>query len=40
MVKFSDLLDATPGLGVPLDIISLPSPRLRIEGVREMKGYG
>jgi hypothetical protein len=30
MVKFLDLLDATPGLGTPLGIIFLPSPRLRI----------
>jgi hypothetical protein len=40
MAKFLDLIDATPGLGIPLGIIFLRSPRLRIEGVRKTKGYG
>lgn len=40
MVKFLDLLDATPGLGIPSGIIFLPPPKLRIKGIDETKGYG
>ncbi|KAG9233545.1 hypothetical protein BJ875DRAFT_463895 [Amylocarpus encephaloides] len=34
MVKFLDLLDKTPGLGIPSGIIFLPRPRLPIPGYR------
>lgn len=40
MVLFLDLLDATPGLGVPSGIIFLPGPHLRSSNVAETKGYG
>lgn len=39
MVKFLDLLDAEPGLGIPSGMIFLPPPRLRAEGVKETWGY-
>ena len=40
MVRFLDLLDKTPGLGIPSGIIFLPPPKLEIEGVKETKGFG
>ena len=32
MVKFLDMLDKQPGLGIPSGIIFLPPPKLRVEG--------
>jgi len=40
MVGFLDILDKTPGLGIPSGIIFLPPPTLKIEGVEETKGLG
>jgi hypothetical protein len=39
MAKLLDLMDTTPGLGIPSGIIFLPSPKLMLEGVPETKGY-
>ncbi|CZR69110.1 uncharacterized protein PAC_19011 [Phialocephala subalpina] len=39
MAKLLDLMDTTPGLGIPAGIIFLPHPKLMIEGVPETNGY-
>ena len=40
MARFLDLLDQTPGLGIPSGIIFLPPPTLKIEGLQETNGFG
>jgi hypothetical protein len=40
MVRFLELLDETPGLGIPPGIIFLPGPALRYGTKNKTKGYG
>lgn len=40
MIEFLDILDSTPGLGVPPGIIFLPGPPLRDATATDKKGYG
>lgn len=40
MSEFLDMLDSTPGLGIPPGIIFLPGPPLRDAEVTDRKGYG
>ncbi|KAI1334253.1 hypothetical protein F5Y15DRAFT_409765 [Xylariaceae sp. FL0016] len=40
MVKLLQLMDSTPGLGIPSGLIFLPAPKLRREDLPETKLYG